>query len=234
MFVSLSFSCFETSLSFLNFFSFTLGPFFLRPSDWSYSPLAWIQCLNIHLNRINTRAAWPACILHLFAALSLQSIDCFYRTWLSPASTLSPALYIALYPITLLRSLKKQFPIHTKTLSCYRGDNPLFSLSRETLPSFQRHNTNKQRFIYLEIPVDLLPSSFSNPFEPFQYQALRSAYPIFRPLIDFLQFQELTPGLVTANIISTPVIHYSCTNCHTTIIDSSLPLPAGGARNDSF
>jgi len=66
--VSPSFSCFETSLSFLNFFSFTPGPFFLRSSDWSYSPLAWIQCLNIHLNRINTRAAWPACILHLFAA----------------------------------------------------------------------------------------------------------------------------------------------------------------------
>lgn len=49
-------------------FSFTPGPFFLRPSDWSYSPLAWIQCLNIHLNRINTRAAWPAYILHLFVA----------------------------------------------------------------------------------------------------------------------------------------------------------------------
>lgn len=51
-----------------------LGPFFLRPSNWGYSPLnstylAWIQFLNIHLNRINTsRAAWPAYILHLATA----------------------------------------------------------------------------------------------------------------------------------------------------------------------
>lgn len=118
----------------------------------------------------------------------------------------SPALYIALYPITLLRSLKKQSPIHTKTLSCYRGDNSLFSLCLAR--RFLHSNATTSRFIHLEIPVDLLPSSFSKPFQPFQYQALRSAYPIFRPSINFLQFQELTPGLVTANIISTPVIHY--------------------------
>ena len=224
MLVSPSFSCFETSLSFLNFFSFTPGPFFLRPSDWSYSPLAWIRCLNIHLNRINTRAAWPACILHLFAAPFTTK----HRLLLSYLAL----QHCTLHPITLLRSLKKLSPIHTKTLSCYRGDNSLFSLC--PVRRFLHSNATTSGFIHLEIPVHLLPLSFSNPFHPFQYQALRSAYPIFRPSINFLQFQELTPGLVTANIISTPVIHYSCINCHTAIIDSSLPLPAGGARNDSL